>query len=142
MASIAQIRAAIKTTIENNIDGITVYRRTPQIAHPPCVVVSLAQDETADFDKAMNKGMDTWNYDLFVLASDRDDEIGQDDLDEFIDGDGDKSIRAAIFANPTLGLANTNVHISGVSQYGANFESADIQHIGAVMRLVVHTKGV
>lgn len=142
MASIAQIRAGIKTIIENNIGDIIVYRRTPQIAHPPCVVVSLAQDETADFDKAMGKGMDTWNYDLFVLAPDRDDEIGQDDLDQFIDGDGDKSIRAAIFANPTLGLANTNAHISGVSQYGANFESADIQHIGAVMRLVVHTKGV
>jgi hypothetical protein len=141
MATIAQVRAGFKTTIENTISGLFVYRTVPEIANLPAVACSLAPDETANFTVAMGRGTDTWNYDLYVLAAYRDAEIGQDDLDQFIDGNGDKSIRQAIFNNRSLGLPNVDAHISGVSQYGSNFETNDLQHVGAVMRLVVHTKG-
>ena len=141
MATIGQVRAGIKAAIENNIAGLTVYRTMPEVTHPPAVVIGLADSDTADFTVAMGRGTDTWNYDLAVLAPYSDAELGQDALDLFIDGAGDRSIRQAIFNNRTLGLTRTDAHIAGVSNYGASFESADLQHIGAVLRLVVHTSG-
>lgn len=141
MATIGQVRAGIQTTIENAIADLTVYRTVEEVAHPPAVVIALATDETADFTGAFQRGMDTWQYDLFVLVPYADAEIGQDDLDLLIDGSGSRSIRQAIFNNRTLGLVRTDAHVARVSQYGSSFESADLQHIGAVLRLIVHTRG-
>lgn len=141
MASIGQVRAALKSLIENTISDLLVYRTVPEVAHVPAVVIGLSSEETADFTGAMQRGVDTWNYDLYVLAPYADAELGQDALDLLVNGAGTRSIRQTIYNNPTLGLVRTNAHISGVSQYGANFESADLQHIGAVLRCVVYTKG-
>jgi hypothetical protein len=141
VATIGQIRQAVKDLLENTIDGVTVYRAMVEAASVPCVVIALAGDDTADFAVAMNKGTDRWHYDLHVMTANRDAEIGQDDLDPYIDGAGPKSIRAAVFANRTLGLANTDAWINGVSAYNASYESADLQHIGATLRLIVHTRG-
>lgn len=141
MASIAQVRAGIQAVIENAIPDLTVYRTVEEVAHPPAVVIALAADDTCDFTGAMARGMDTWQYDLYVLTLYTDAEIGQDDLDLLIDGAGARSIRQAIYNNRSLGLTRTDAHVARVSQYGSSFESADLQHIGAVLRLIVHTRG-
>lgn len=141
MASIGQVRAGIKATIENAVADLRVYRTVEEIAHPPAVVVALATDDTADFTGAMQRGMDTWQYDLTVLVPYPDAVIGQDDLDQYIDGAGDKSIRQAIYLNRSLGLVRTDAHVARVSAYSSSYETADLQHIGAVLRLIVHTRG-
>lgn len=138
MASLKAIRAAVKTTIETHIPSLTVYATVPEAAQVPSVVVAPA---TADFLVAGRRGTDTWEFDLSVLAAYADAEIGQDALDEYVTGAGAKSIRQVIFNNRSLGLANTDAHISGMQAYGAQFESAAIDHIGAILRLVVHTPG-
>lgn len=138
MASLTAIRTAVKTTLESAIPGLRVYDKVPGIAQVPAAVVEPA---TADFLVAMGRGTDTWEFILYVLVSDAEETLGQARLDEFVSGAGAKSIRAAIFAARTLGLASTDAHIAGLTSYGGQFESAQVAHIGATLRLVVHTKG-
>ncbi|MEU7904112.1 hypothetical protein [Actinoplanes sp. NPDC049118] len=138
MASLTAVRAAVKTTLEAAIPSLRVYDKVPGIAQVPAAVV---EPVTADFLVAMGRGTDTWQFNLHVLVADAEESLGQAQLDEYVSGAGTKSIRAAVFAARTLGLSNTDAHIAAVTAYGGQFESADIAHIGATLRLVVHTKG-
>lgn len=137
MASLKAIRVAVKTTIETQIPSLTGYATIPEAVQVPAFVI---EPVISDFLVTMGKGTDTWNFDLHVLAPYALAELGQDVLDEYISGAGAKSIRSVVFANKTLGLPSTDAHIAGVVGYGP-FESAAIEHIGATLRLVVHTPG-
>lgn len=138
MASLSEIRDAVKTTLESAIEGLTAYDTVPEVSNlPAAVVVPL----TADFDVAMGRGTDTWEFDIPVLVSFTDADIAQDSLDDFVTGAGGKSIRQAVFQNKTLGLSDVDAHISEMSDYGSSFEMASVQNIGAKLHLIVYTKG-
>jgi len=138
VAALSAIRDAIKSTIDANIPDVEVYDTVPDAVSVPAVVV---MPSAADFQQAMGRGHDQWDFDLYVLASRAVVDEGQDALDSYVTGAGSNSIRQAIFQNRTLGLADVNAHVSGMSQYGGRFESAGVEHIGAVLRLVVLTDG-
>lgn len=140
MASLKEIRTAVKTTLEAAITGLTVHRTVPGAANLPCVIVRPAED-TASFAVAMGRGTDTWQLDLLVLVSRADAQLAEDQLDAYITGAGTSSIRQVIFNARTLGLAGVDAHVSGVSGYGAAYEVGGVQYTGAVARLVVHTRG-
>lgn len=134
----AEVRAAIKTVLEAAIAApFFVHSKLAGVTNPPAVVVKPAD---ADYEVAFGRGVDTWNYDLIVLASLADDATAQEKLDELVDGGGTKSIRKAIFNNRTLGLANTDAHISGMSDYDGRHTVGTLTYAGAVLRLVVHTQ--
>lgn len=137
MASVSDVRTGIKTTLEAAISGLTVHSKMSGVANVPAVVV---QPVEADFEVAMGRGLDAWTYDLIVLTSRADDANSQEKLDEYVDGGGSKSVRSAIFSNNTLGLANTNAHISGMSGYNGQHVVGPITYAGATLRLVVRTK--
>lgn len=137
MASVGEIREAIKETLEANIDGLHVHAKMPGSVNVPAVIV---QPVDADFDVAFGRGTDTWNFDLIVLTSRADEITAQDRLDELVDGGGDMSVRKAIFSNNTLGLASTNAHVSGMSEYKGQHAVGAFVYAGATLRLAVHTK--
>lgn len=138
MATLSAIRQAIETTILNNLD-IQVYSNVPDVATVPAVVVMPRQ---ADFTVTMGRGFDTWFIDLYVLTSRSVIGEGQSALDAYVNGSGTTSIRQVIFNNRDLGLVGeVDAHISGMSRYGGNFDVAQVQHIGAVLELVVQTRG-
>jgi hypothetical protein len=138
VASLGAIRTAIKGTVEAAISGLRGYDTVPAVAHVPAFVV---EPVAADFDVAMGRGTDTWQLDLHVLVSDAEESLGQLALDGYISGAGTNSIRAAVFATRGLGLTNTDAHVAAVVAYGGQFESAGIPHIGATLRVIVHTRG-
>lgn len=138
MASLAAIRTAVKTTLEAAVTGLRVYDKIPGATQVPAVVVDPV---AADFVVAMGRGTDTWQFDLHVVVSDAEETLGQAGLDDYVSGAGSKSIRTAIWNTRDLGLTNTDAHISALIAYGVRFEQAPIQHIGATLRLVVHTRG-
>lgn len=138
MASLSAIRDAIKATIENNIADISGYDTVPDASNLPAFVVV---PDTADFDVAMGRGLDTYDFDLYVLVSVNEMDLRQDELDTYVTGAGSKSIRQVVFQNKTLGLTNTNAHVTGMTSYGDKFSMSDLQHIGAVLHITVHTKG-
>ncbi len=135
MASLKQIREGVKAIVEAEQIGLKVYPRIPGTTVGRVLVVRLA---TADFTVVMRKGADTWNLDLIVLLATSDLDVAQQHLDEYIDGGGPKSIRSAIFANKSLGLDDVDAHIAQMVGYGP-FDFASYDHVGAILRLIVHT---
>lgn len=139
MASLEAIRGAIKVTIEAGIPTLTCYATVAGATNLPAVV-PVPSD--ADFEVAMGRGLDTWEFDLYVLIGLSESGIAQDSLDSYVTGAGEKSIRQCVFANRALGLTDgTSAHVSRMSNYNGHFESAGMPHVGAVLRLIVHTPG-
>ena len=139
MSTLATIRDAVKTTIEAAVPELHVYDTVPDAANVlPCVIVIPF---TSDFVIAMGRGLDTWEFDLLILVGTSDMDIRQDDLDAFVSGSGVRSVRQAIFNGRTLGLEGTDAHISQMLEYGARFVVAEFEHIGARLRMIVHTSG-
>jgi hypothetical protein len=136
MATFAEIRSAVKTTVEDNIDGLKVYPRVPGNATSRALVVRPAIP--TDFNVVMRRGTDTWQIDLVVVIGLGDMDVAQQHLDGYVDGGGANSIRKVIFDNRTLGLANTDAHVSGLIAYGDTV-NASYDNISATLRLVVHT---
>ena len=138
MASLEAIRTGLKTTIEAAIAGFQVHEKVVAKPVPPCLIVLPAD---ADFAVAMAKGTDTWNFDLIVLVPTADLIVGQTLLDPYVTGAGPSSIRSTIFAARTLGLTGTDAWIAAMTEYGGTYEYGGNSHIGATLRLVVHTTG-
>lgn len=138
MASLSEIRDAVKATLESNVQGLTAYDTVPDASNLPAVVVML---DTTDFMQAMGRGLDTYEFDLHVLVSTNDMGLRQDELDAYVTGAGTKSIREAIFRNRKLGRNDVDAHVSGLTAYNEKFTMSNIQHIGATLHLVVHTIG-
>lgn len=145
MASIEQIRDAIKLTLEARIAGLFVYDTVPSVTLLPAVV---ALPRAGDFEASMGPGVDdTYGFDLHVLCSAAVDELGQDDLDALVSGAGPRSIRQVVYESrdhrsDILGLRNCKGRVTGWSRYAKGFESAGIEHIGAVVRLEVITSAL
>lgn len=138
MASLAQVRTAVASTLAAGLSGTAVYATMPAAPVLPCVAVMPA---TSDFNVAMGRGTDTWLLDLIVLVPSADALVGQELLDPYVTGAGASSIRAIIFAARGLGRSDCDAHVSGLVSYGGSMEAVGVRHIGATLRLVVHTTG-
>lgn len=143
MAGLKEIREAVKDTLETAIPSLVVHASVPDSI--PVVPAVLVIPWTAEFNVSMGRGTDTWELDLLVLVSTTEIGLRQEDLDDYVTGAGAKSIRQAIFnANtPTtgLGITGTNAHVAQLLEYGARFPVGEIEHLGARLRLIVHTSG-
>lgn len=137
MPALAEIRQAIVTTLKP-IVGLRVTDTIPDVVNLPAVVIL---PRTTNFDMAFGRGFDEYEFDLAVLVSRAEPRTGQDALDAFITGAGSSSIRQVVFDNKTLGLDSTTAHVSRMSDYGTQFPAAGVEHIGALLRLVVQTIG-
>lgn len=138
MAGVKAIRDAIKTTVGAAVATLHVYDTVPEVVNLPALVVMPAKSDFV----SMGRGVDSHTFQLYLLAaSGRDTDLAQDELDDFVTSFGSSSIRQAVWNTRTLGLANTDAHVSGMSQYGGRFETAQVEHVGAVLDLIVHTTG-
>jgi hypothetical protein len=139
MASLAEIRTTLKDTIEAAVSDLQVYEKAPEQVNLPAAVVLPTQ---TDFVQAFGRGLDVYEFDVLVLVSRRDDDLAQTDLDEYVNGFGAKSIRQAIFAaRATLAALGIDAFVVGMSDYGAQFNVGDIDHVGARLRVRVTTSG-
>lgn len=140
MSTLTQMREAIDNTVQNRIDGLRGFNDVTDVTQLPAMVVMPARN-TADFTGAMGRGMDVWNFDLYVLVARGEVTVAQNALDQYISGSGDRSIRRVIFENPDLGLSDCVATVMGVAEYGGRFQTARIEHVGAIVRLMVRTSG-
>lgn len=144
MASLSEIRAALKATFKANIPNLNVYAEVSDVTQVPAVVVMPARPTTGalvcDFNGAFGRGLDTWNLELYVLVARTDAVLAQQALDQYVTGAGPKSVRRILYENSDLGLADgTDAHAEGVSAYDGAFETAGIPHVGAIVRVTVRT---
>lgn len=141
MATLTELRTAIDNTVQQRIPGLRGFESVADVVQVPAMVVMPARD-TADFTKAMGRGMDVWRFDLFVLVQRGDNRAAQQALDHYVSGHGERSIREVFWDNPDLGLGDdTDAFVEGIREYGGKFQTARVDHIGAIVRLTVRTSG-
>jgi hypothetical protein len=141
MPTLSQIRQAIDNTVQNRIPSIRGFNDVADVIQTPAMVVMPARD-TADFTGAMGRGMDVWRFDLFVLVARGESTSAQDSLDQYISGSGPRSLRQIFYENSDLGLGDdVDAFCEGVRDYGGKFQTARMDHVGAIVRLTVRTSG-
>ena len=137
MASLQEIRDAFNTTIKTKSAlQFSVYSMVEDIVQTPCVLI---EPVAADFEGAMNEGMHTWDFNLFVLTANSSSRAdGQRLLDKLISGPD--SIPMILHKHADLGLADgTDAQCYMLKGYGGSFDWAKIPHVGAVLKVRVLT---
>src|SRR5262245_55039882 len=99
MANLSAIRAGIVTRLRT-IEGLRAYAQVPGTIDPPVAVV---QPMGIDFDLTMADGSDEYMVAIVVAVSQAETRTAQLLLDDYLAKTGDRSIRAAIDADQTLG---------------------------------------
>ncbi len=142
MTSIGQVRQALANTITAGVDisayntGLYAYGQVVEAITLPAVVI---EPSSADFQVTLSRGMDTFDFNLFVLVSRADPQSSQVLLDDLISGTGVGSIRRALEDKPDLGLDGPiNVVVHSMKGYGGSLEGYNVPHIGAVIQCCVY----
>ncbi|GGM55503.1 hypothetical protein GCM10012275_28280 [Longimycelium tulufanense] len=145
MASLKDIRKAIKSTLDANLPDLHVFAHSPDDGLMPALIVMPRPGSPgspfAEFNKAMARGHDEYHLDLWLLVANTLDEEAQDTLDDYLTGSGPRSVREVIFNNQSLGLTNTQAFITGAYGYGGEPALGRIQGVGAVLQMYVVTSG-
>lgn len=133
-STLPEIRDGIKKTLA--MIELNVYDTIPSVTNVPAVVVVPWRTE---YGTAMAMGGDKYEFNLGVLVQSVDPREAQEQLDAYINGKGEKSIREHIFHNCTLGLPDVDANCEGLlkDSYGGNYESAGNKYLGALLRLCV-----
>lgn len=99
----------------STIAGLTVVDYTPDKVFPPIAVVDLPE---ISYDSTMARGCDDGVFTITVFVSRNDAETARDTLSEYMAGSGDKSVKAAIEGDVSLGGAAQTVRVmSATPQY-------------------------
>lgn len=143
MSDLIDIRQGLIKTVLDYVEAdLYGYEYMEDIKTLPAILVKPGAggrtDQVGDFTVAFNRGTEVWNFQLIVLCQRGHPEAGQKLLDEFISKSGLNSVRQAIWNNPTLGLGDVDAMVIGVSDYGAEWKSANVDNVGAAVHVKVH----
>lgn len=131
-SSLGEIRDALKKTISQS--GLHVYETVPDVTNSPAAVV---MPDLADYQSAMRMGGDTYDFDVAIVVAAHNIRDAQRQLDKFVTGQGEKSVREFLFRNSSLGLDDVDCSVKGFRGYGGNFKGASTNFVGAVLRVRV-----
>lgn len=138
MKSLTELRDGLANVVRlNTTAGIYTYAEVEARGNFPAVVI---EPHSADYNVSMARGTDSWDFNIFVLVRGADLPTAQRELDSFVTGSGDNSIRRAIFENQDLGLGDdvTGAHVYLMRGYGGAFEWAGTEHLGAILKARVY----
>lgn len=140
MSSLAKIRKGLADVIDAATqDEVHVYQNVPDVFQFPAVIV---RPDKCDFAGGMSRGNDVWFIDIYIVVGRAGDtENAQELLDEFVTSGGLNSMRKAIEDNYSLGLDDTSAFVRMLKGYGGDFETARVRHVGAILKVEVHTDG-
>ena len=146
MATFTQIRKSTAKAIQHGHDGRGVmafhYAAVQDVQESPAIVVAPADRIAAEFGKAMQRGLDEWYLNVIVMvAANVTLEMAQEELDEFVSGMGDKSIRSILEDDHTVGLPDTFLTVTGVRDYGGMYKVGDVRYVGAIITVTARTSG-
>lgn len=129
------VRDGLKKNL-STIKGLRCYDVIPDLPQPPAAVVGQL-DFTFDLNNA--RGLDQANLDVYVLVQRHSERTAQDDLDKYLQGSGDYSIKAAIESDLTLGGACNTLRVT--SAESGTYTSGDLQFISYRYRITVWGQG-
>ena len=118
MSQVGNVRDGLVDALDV-IDGLNVAKWIGQSIRTPMAVVGWP---TVNYDEAMGRGLDTWTVPVQIFVGLADNRTAVNRLEEYMDGAGSTSVKAAIEADTTLGGVCDDVR---VSQLGETFEGVD-----------------
>lgn len=92
------------------IDGIQVYDHPSDLIVVPAAVVALPDSIT--YDSTMGRGMDEAEIPVLIILSQIGMQTSVSELSLYLGGAGDRSVKAAIEADPTLGGSVNSVRVT------------------------------
>lgn len=131
----SEIRQGLKNNL-SEIDGLRVYDIMPDVVTPPCAIVGQL-DFTYDLNNA--RGLDQANLDVFVIVQRFAERNAINNLDKYLAGSGDYSIKAAIESDLTLGGACNTLRVT--SAESGTYLSGDVEFLSYRYRLTVWGQG-
>lgn len=109
-----------------SISDLDVYAYPDGQPNVPCAIVGYPE---IDYDFTMGRGSDRATYTVFLLVGVADDESARDELAAYLEGSGDRSIKAALEDEPTLtGLVS---FVRVVSSNVEEIEAGGITYLSA-----------
>lgn len=129
------IREGIKTNLAS-IKGLRTYDIVPDTIVPPCAVIGQL-DFTFDLNNA--RGLDQANLDVFVIVQRFSERTGQDKLDQYLAGSGNRSIKAAIESDRTLGGNCDTLRVT--SAESGTYQMGDVDYLSYRYRVTVWGQG-
>ncbi len=128
MATFSGIRRGIETRLKT-VSGLLTSPTIPDsIDATPFAFVGPAKGRFVDYSETMDGGL---KYHLVarLYVSRWDAPLAQDALDAYVDPTGASSIKAAIEADPTLGLSSVYASVMEAVNYGP-YEIGGVTYLG------------
>ena len=105
----------------------------PEQPQPPMAVVI---PQRIEFDTAMRRGMDTFSFQVLVIASRASERSAQATLDALCASTGSMSVKTAIEADKTLGGEAFDCRVTEMSDYGP-LVIGEVQYLSATFSVTV-----
>lgn len=137
MAALSAVRAALAARLRT-ITGLTVHDRIPTVINPPAAVIAPNPGVFARFDTSETTDDLQFVVALYVAAGD--DLLGQAALDAYLAGDGPRSVRATIAADPTLDGTVEWAVVTEARNYGT-VEGAGMTYFGCELAVTAGVPG-
>lgn len=117
------------------IGGLRVYRYPPDNVAPPAAVVTYP--ETYTYDETYGRGMDRFTVPVIVMVGKVSDRASRDQLGVYLDGSGDKSIKAVVESGTYTAFDTARVT-------GATFDivsMAGVEYVAATLPIDIAGQG-
>lgn len=132
-ASVTEVSDAIKTAL-SKIAGLRTHSYQPEQINPPFAYPELTQ---INYHRAMGLGDVEMQWTINVVVGRYTDRSANDLLDQFVSPTGDKSVRAALESDRTLGGVVQTMILSSVADVSA-LNEADANFLQVQYQMTIH----
>lgn len=132
--TVSELRTGIATNLAT-ISGLRTSAFVPDNPTPPIAVVV---PQRIEYDAAMNRGMDTYMFDVLVIAQRMSERNAQSLLDGYCNPTGSSSVKTALETDTTLGGKAFDLRVTEMSNYQA-LTIGDTQYLAATFSVTVIT---
>ena len=137
MASLVEIRDALKVRLQTIDADLQVYDVVPGQINVPCAIIGVI--EGVVYDAAMARGADVWFIPIRIHVQLGDYKQAQDDLDAYLDSKAGKSVKLAIEGDQSLGGIASTLQVKEVRDYG-EYTYGNTTYLGAEWLVWVMTQ--
>jgi len=125
MATLTEIRQGLADRLAT-IDNLRVAATMPEQVNPPISVVSI---ESVQYDLNARNGLTQYNMVVTVIVARADARTAQNAIDQYVAPTGDRSVKAAIEGDRTLGGKVNTCRVTAVTNYQIQ-DTLEIPYLG------------
>lgn len=133
MTTMSDLRAGIATNL-GTITGLRAYAYVPDDPRPPIAYVIPGG---IDFDTAMGRGADTYQFTVKVIVGRWNERTAQTTLDNYCDPASTTSIKRAIESDRQLGGKCFDLRVESLRNYGPIVLDDGVMYLSAEFAVTV-----